>query len=67
MYTYLGTLKEGYNYNKDLKLYLKNKNIKVVRNLKKLKILIITSEKEISINDFECFEILEVERKNFTV
>ena len=67
MYTYLGTLKEGYNYNKELKLYLENRRTKVVKYLKKLKILIITSEQEISTNDFECFEILEAEDQNFTL
>ena len=67
MYTYLGTLKEGYNYNNELKSDLKKRSTKVVKYLKKLKILIIASEKEISINDFECFEILEAEDQNFTI
>ena len=67
MVTYLGKLKEGHKYDKKLRLYLKTKNVNVVKYLKKLEILIIECEQEISMKDFEDFAILEIERRDFTI
>lgn len=67
MFTYLAKLKEGHKYDRKLRLYLKTRNVNVVKYLKKLRILIIESEQKISIKNFEDFEILEIERRDFTI
>jgi molybdopterin biosynthesis enzyme len=67
MITYIGTLKKGVKYDKALKSYLKENNIEVVKHLKKLKVLIIQTEKEISPEVHQYFEILEKERINFSI
>jgi hypothetical protein len=67
MYTYLGTLKEGFKYDKNLKSYLKDNNVIVLKHLTALNTLIIQSEKNISKDDLLCFETLEMERDDFTI
>ncbi len=67
MITYLGTLKTGIEYNEALKSYLKENNIVVLKHLEKLQVLVIQTEEEISAEDFKCFEILEIERKDFSI
>lgn len=67
MYTYLGKLKKNTRYDKRLRSYLGENNITVVKRLKKLNLLIIQSEVEITTDDHQCFEILEKERNDFSI
>jgi hypothetical protein len=66
-YTYLGTLKKGITYDKDLQSYLENNNMKVVKHLKSLNVLVIQSEEEITTEDHPFFEALEKDRKDFSI
>jgi len=67
MIIYLGTLKNGIKYNKALISYLKENDIVVLKHLKKLQVLIIQTEKEISAADLQCFETLEIEKNDFSI
>jgi hypothetical protein len=66
-HTYLGTLKRGITYDKDLQSYLENNNMKVVKHLKTLNVLVIQSEDEITPEDHPFFETIEKDRKDFTI
>lgn len=67
MIIYLGTLNKGIKYNKALISYLKENDIVVLKHLKKLQVLIIQTEKEISAADLQCFETLEIEKNDFSI
>jgi len=66
-HTYLGTLKKGVTYDRELQSYLENNNMKVVKHLKTLNVLVIESEEEISTEDHPFFETLEKDRKDFSI
>ena len=65
--TYLGTLKRGITYDKDLQSYLEDHNMKVVRHLETLNVLIIQTEEELTPEDHPCFEALEKDRSDFSI
>jgi hypothetical protein len=67
MYTYLGILKKGVKYDDDLESYLTKNNVTVVKFLGNLDILIIQSEKRVTVEDFTCFETLEMEKNDFSI
>ena len=67
MKTYLGTLKKGIAYNIALQSYLEEHGVVVMNYLNNLQILVMQAEKEIAKEDFNCFEILEMEKKDFTI
>lgn len=66
-HTYLGILKRGVSYDKDLQSYFENNNMKVVKHLKSLNVLVIQSDEEITTEDHPFFEALEKDRKDFSI
>lgn len=67
MHKYIAKLKDGFKYDDELIAYLDKKNIEVQKQLETLDLLIITSKKPVSKNDFNCFEVLEMDDTIFSV
>lgn len=67
MHKYIAKLKDGFKYNDELKTYLKKNHIEVEKQLESLDLLILTSKKPVSENDFNCFEVLEKDKNDFSI
>lgn len=67
MFKYIAKLKDGIKYDDHLKEFFKTHNIKVEKQLNQLDLLIISSPIAIDEDDFDCFEILEKDRNDFSI
>lgn len=67
MFKYIAKLKDGIKYDDDLKNFFKTHNIKVDKQLNQIDLLIINSPEAIDQKDFECFEVLEKDRNDFSI
>lgn len=67
MFTYIAKLKKEVVLDNEFESYLKNNNIKVEKRFEKLDLILIKSPDKISIQNFDCFEILEIEKTNFSI